>query len=360
MVWMMGAVILLASSCKKDPDPEALPPEAEPLRAWVSAADFSFYPEIRDAGVPFYNSAGQPADPLELLQLAGVNTVRLRLWVDPVGGRSGFSEVKQFSEELHDKGFQTWLTVHYSESWADPANQVTPQRWQGLSLAALQDSVYGYTRRVVADLEPDLIQVGNEINNGFLYPQGHLIDAPEQFLALADTAIAAVRRESPSTRIVLHYGSLTGAAWFFDQVQALDYDLMALSYYPIWHGTDLNFLSTILQQISETHKKDILLAETAYPFTLGWEDATNNIVGLNDHLILPDYPATPAGQQAFVARIKSIVADEVTRGMGMCYWGGDWVAWKGESASDGSTWENQALFDFDHKALPALQALGSP
>ena len=136
-------------------------------------------------------------------------------------------------------------------------------------------------------------------------------------------------------------------------MNVLDYDIIGLSYYPIWHGTSLDDLQSCMQNLSQTHHKDILIAETAYPFTLDWNDWTNNIVGLDEHLILPDYPATPDGQRDFIRAIKTIT-NEVENGLGFCYWGAELIAWNGEQATDGSPWENQALFDFSNRALPVL------
>ena len=98
----------------------------------------------------------------------------------------------------------------------------------------------------------------------------------------------------------------------------------------------------------------MLIAETAYPFTLQWADWTNNIVGLENQLI-PDYPATPDGQKSYVLAIKAMMKTSAY-GQGFSYWGGEWIAFHGDQATDGSTFENQALYDFSHNALPAMQA----
>jgi arabinogalactan endo-1,4-beta-galactosidase len=130
-----------------------------------------------------------------------------------------------------------------------------------------------------------------------------------------------------------------------------------LSYYPIWHGKDLNVLKQKLNMLGSTHSKEILIAETAYPFTLGWNDWTNNIVGLEEQLILPDFQPTPEGQKSFLMAIRNTIL-ETGKGIGFCYWGAELVAWKGPEAADGSPWENQALFDFENNALPALKVFG--
>ena len=120
------------------------------------------------------------------------------------------------------------------------------------------------------------------------------------------------------------------------------------------HGKNLNEVKNTLTQLSEKYKKEILIAETAYPFTLDWNDWTNNIVGLEEQ-ILPQYPASPKGQKEFILKIKELIM-ATEKGIGLCYWGGELVAFNGNEAKDGSPWENQALFDFDNKILPVVSA----
>ena len=321
---------------------------------FISAVDLSSYPEISNSNPLFYDLEGNPHDFLSMLKENGVNTVRLRIWVDPIEMHSGFTEVKQFSQTLKSKGFKTWLTLHYSDTWADPGNQEVPRNWKGLPFDQLKDSVYNYTENVVRELQPEYIQIGNEINPGFLHPYGHLSSEFEQFIELMTTGIQAVRTNSDKTEIILHYAGMDGSEWFYNQIANLDYDIIGLSYYPIWHGKSLTKLKTTMQNLSNSQDKKIVLAETAYPFTLDWKDWTNKIVGLEEHLILPDYPATPEGQKNFIKEIKTLTKS-LEKGIGFCYWGAELIAWKGNEARDASPWENQALFDFDNKALPVLR-----
>jgi arabinogalactan endo-1,4-beta-galactosidase len=320
---------------------------------FISGVDISSYPEISKVNPTFYDLEGNPKDFLLILKENGVNTIRLRLWVNPSNEHSSFEEVKKFSDELKNYGFRIWLNLHYSDTWADPGHQTTPKQWQGISFNDLKDSVYNYTKKIVSEIKPDYIQIGNEINSGFLHPYGEITSNPHQFLQLVERGITAVRENSKKTIIILHYAGIAGSDWFFNLVKDLDYDVIALSYYPLWHGKSLDSLKNQMEYLSSTFKKKILIAETAYPFTLRWNDWTHNIVGLEEQLILPEFPATPEGQQKFVKRIKTITK-EIKNSLGFCYWGAELIAWKGPYATDGSPWENQALFDFNNKALPAL------
>lgn len=348
LVLMLIGVIL--SGCKEDA--RELPHLKEDF---IRAVDISAFPEIASSNPVFRNLNAQPDSFLSILKIAGVNTIRLRLWVNPVSGRSGLEEVTVFSRRLKEMGFSIWISVHYSDTWADPGQQEIPRAWQNLPYTALKDSLKQYTGRVVEQIRPEYIQIGNEINSGFLHPFGNRFQEPEQFLELLTLAAQTIRTAHPDTKIMMHYAGTEGAMAFFEQTQLLDYDIIALSYYPIWHGKSLQNLKETLSALSGTFQKEVAIAETAYPFTLSWNDWTNNIVGLESQLILPDYPPTPEGQSDFLHAIRQIVAS-TNRGIGFCYWGAEWIAWKGPQATDGSSWENQALFNFQNTALPALTA----
>ena len=344
-------IVLFICSCSKD-EQTNFNPNSE-IENYISAVDLSRLPEIESTNPIFYDQQNSPKDILDVLKENGVNTVRLRLWVNPANQHSGFDEVKQFSETLKTNGFKTWLTLHYSDTWADPGQQETPAVWQGLNFETLKDSVYNYTKKVVTQIQPDYIQIGNEINSGFLHPQGDISLNNSNFKALLSSGSLAVREHSNNCKIILHFAGLENSDWFFNQTNTIDYDIIGLSYYPIWHGHSLENLLNTLQSLSSTYNKQIVIAETAYPFTLDWNDQTNNIVGTTDQLILPEFPASPQGQKEFISEIKTIIKS-TDKGLGFCYWGAELVAWKGNQSTTASPWENQALFDFNNKGLPVL------
>lgn len=350
-IQLLALSLLVLGACTRE---ELEVPDSEPgSAAFISAVDISSFPEISQENPTFYDAAGNERAFLDLLKENGVTTIRLRLWVHPASKHSGLEEVKQFAQTLKASGFKTWLALHYSDTWAHPGQQEIPSAWQGLDLPTLRDSVYGYTQQVVRELQPDYIQIGNEINDGLLLPQGDITQNNAGFIALLQSACLAVRENADDCRIILHVAGHEQAEWFFSQVSQVDYDVMGLSYYPIWHGKSLDTLRQKMQDLVHNHHKPIVIAETAYPFTLNWNDWTDNIVGLDEQLILPAYPATVEGQQTFIKHLKTLI-QEVDEGLGFCYWGAELIAWKGNEAKDASPWENQALFDFQHKALPAL------
>lgn len=355
---VLGLFVLLGMvfSCSSSDTSEA-PVVDPPVEAdtFIRGADISFLPEIESAGVILYNNA-KAEGMLTTLKNAGCNTIRIRLWKNPVGGHSGIDEVKTLAQKAKSAGMKVWLTVHYSDTWADPAVQTTPAAWKNLSFTDLKAAVASYTTTILTEINPDIIQIGNEINTGLLWPQGHLINQEAQCIDLLKTMSTTIRSKAPSTKIMIHYAgvSATDTNWFFTKVKSVDYDYIGLSYYPIWHGKDLATIKTTIDALGKNFSKKVLIAETAYPFTLGFNDWTNNIVGLDSQLV-SGYPATAEGQKNFVLAIKDLVKSS-TYGQGFAYWGGEWVSFKGNQATNGSTFENQAFYDFSNKALPVLQA----
>ncbi|MCO5265524.1 MAG: arabinogalactan endo-1,4-beta-galactosidase [Lentimicrobium sp.] len=334
---------------------KAKEPVPEPEKFIIKAADLSFLPEIEQAGIIFYNKDNQPEDMLSTLQKAGLNTVRIRLWKNPLNEHSSFSEVKLFAEKVRAKGLKVWLTVHYSDTWADPGNQLVPDAWKDLGYYILKDSVYHYTAEIVSKIKPDYIQIGNEINNGFMWPQGSSA-YQTNFRELLKAGSKAVRDQDPNCKIILHYAGIENSSAFFSNLQDIDFDIIGLSYYPLWHGKSLSLLESTMNSLGRQFSKQVMIAETSYPFTLGWNDWTNNIMGLEEQL-LEGYPASPSGQKAYLNEIKRIsTADE--HSIGFAYWGGEWIAFKGPQATNGSSYENQAFYDFNLKVLPVIEVFG--
>ncbi|MBW6489558.1 MAG: arabinogalactan endo-1,4-beta-galactosidase [Lentimicrobium sp.] len=342
-------LMLLSQACdNKDKDGVDPPNEAFVFRA----ADLSHLPEIEEAGVVFYNRIGEPEDMLSTLKKAGLNTVRIRLWHNPADGRSGFQEVSSFSEKVRSKGLKVWLTVHYSDTWADPGHQAVPEMWKNLGLSELSDSIYQYTTRIITQIKPDFIQIGNEINGGILWPVGRSSNMVN-FKELLRSGVKAVRDQDKNCKIMMHYAGINGSEYLLSNLQSIDYDIVGISYYPFWHGKDLAKLESDLIALSKTLIKPIVIAETSYPFTLGWNDWTNNVIGETGQ-ILPDYAASEEGQAAFMNEMKRISTSSAQL-IGFSYWGGEWVAFKGQQATNGSSWENQAFYDFSFRALPVIE-----
>lgn len=345
-------LLLLATtlfSCSKDSSPTDPVVDFSSIRA----ADMSYLPLIESEGT-VYKHGGQIEDPITTLKNAGCNTIRIRLWQNPSFGHSGLTEVKTLATRVKQAGLKVWLTVHYSDTWADPGTQTKPVAWQNLSFVDLKTAVSNYTTQIMTEINPDIIQIGNETNDGMLWPEGKLSTNESQYLELLSSASVAVRSKSTTTKIMLHYAGTSGSDWFFNKVAAVDYDYIGLSYYPIWHGKSLTTLQNTMNTLGQLYNKKVLIAETAYPFSFGYNDYTNNIVGLQSQII-DAFPASTQGQKDYLTALKNTVK-QASNGYGFCYWGTEWVAFRGPTATNGSTWENQALWDFNNNALPAMDA----
>ena len=362
-------ILSLIFSCKKNPDDNSNPPPPPPDKFFIRGLDLSFTPEISEYSINYYDvDTVKPI--LQLVKDKGINTIRVRLWYQPATVHSSLTEVLSFAQEIKANGFKFWLDIHYSDTWTDPSQQTKPAAWSGVDFDQLKDSVSGYTSRVMNALvqenaTPDFVQIGNETNDGMLWPEGKIFSNGnqwDQFMQLFEAGATAAKTAAPNCRIIIHYAGLSGGAYYFSNLvnYSSDFDIIGLSYYPAWHGKELDSVTSLIQQLNNLlFNKPVVIAETAYPFTLGWNDYTNNPVGLQSQLI-PEYPATPEGQANFVSALVSVLhSNSPYDNSGVCYWAPDWVAFKGPTAYDGSTWENMALFDFSNKALPALDSLGN-
>lgn len=356
---MVGALViflfLILSGCENVNAPEL--PNSVDEAFFIKGADLSMLPQIEAAGTVLFNADSLSEPMLTTLKAAGVNTVRLRLWKDPSSPGHDFSTVKYFSQRLKNEGFKVWLTVHFSDTWADPGNQAMPKKWENVwSYSDLLDSVYAYSSEIAREIKPDFVQIGNEINSGFLFPYGDRFRYLNKFIELLDTASSAVRTFSPQSKIILHAAGILYVSTLYESLRSVDYDIIGLSYYPMWHGKPVDTLSTIISGLNSKFRKPVVIAETSYPFTLGWNDYTHNVVGTINQLH-DGYPATPDGQYQFLKKMFSEVRAS-TGGIGVCYWGGEWVSFRGPTATDGSSYENQAFYDFEFKALPVIKAFG--
>lgn len=328
--------------------------------------DASFIPQYRDLGAVFYEGKN-PIEPLAAFAKTGSNLLRLRVWVDPPEKYCNPEHTLAMAREAKKLGMDLLIDFHYADSWADPGKQPKPKAWAELSNEDLEKAVREHTHRVIADLvaqktPPKIVQIGNEIADGLLWPTGRISrGGREMFGRLLKAGIEGARAAMPKSdplSIMIHHdqGGKNGVCrWYYDLVKELgvEFDMIGLSYYPWWHGT-LDDLSKNLNDLAERYQKPLMVVETAYPFTLSSGDDTGNFVERENQLV-PGYPATPQGQIAFLKKLHAIVkAVPENRGVGVCYWAPEYVAYPGIH----TPCENLCLFDFERKLLPGARALG--
>ena len=345
---LLVATLFSCSSDNNSPEPV--------VDDFIRGADMSYLPLIESEGT-IYKHNNTAEDAITTLKNAGCNAIRIRLWKNPSDGHSGLAEVKTLAQRVKAAGLKVWLTVHYSDTWADPGTQTKPVAWQSMNFNTLKTSVTDYTNQIMTEINPDIIQIGNETNDGMLWPEGKLSTNESQYLQLVSAATAAVRSKSTTTKIMIHHAGISGSDYYFDKVKTIDYDYIGLSYYPIWHGTSLVTLQNTMNSLGQLYNKEVVIAETSYPFTFGYNDYTNNIIGLPSQII-PAFPATNDGQKGFLSSIKNTVKQS-SHGLGFCYWGSEWVAFRGPTSTNGSSWENQALWDFTNNSLPIMDVFNA-
>lgn len=337
-------------------------------------ADVSFVPQIESWGGRYFDG-GKLSDPLVIMKRHGLNAVRIRIWENPVDGFCNLAATVKLAKRAKGLGLKFLLDFHYSDWWADPQHQPKPEAWKTLNVDGIEQAIHDTTAKTLAALikagaTPDMVQIGNEIRNGLVWPEGHIVtgsdaeyDVVTRFVC---AGLKAVRETGLPIRTMIHFdqgGNNPACRAFFDRYLAagrrlgLDdrFDVIGLSYYPLWHGTPTE-LEANLADLSARYSKDVMVVETAYPWTFGtivpgpvgervWGDATK---------VLPEYPSTPEGQARYLSHLAWIVKHVPGgRGLGVMYWAPDWLDCPGHrSAGDNLNW-----FDFKGKVLPSINSL---
>ena len=352
-------------------DPTASEPD---ITAFATGGDISFLPQIEDHGGTYSDAQGEK-DLLALMVDHGFNSARLKLWHTPEEPYNTLEKVLDMARRIDAAGMTFLLDFHYSDWWADPQKQYKPAAWEDLDFQTLTDSVYQYTRDVVAALAaqgtpPHMVQVGNEIRPGMLWPDGRVdgeYDTPEQWDRLATLLGAGIRGVKDGANgsaptptgdpvIMIHFDNGAKnemARPFFQELvdREVDFDVLGLSFYPKWHGT-LDELAANLADLSQRFQRDVYVVETAYPWTFEWDDDTGNIFGTQEDLH-EGFPPTVQSQADFLRQVRETVENVPGgRGRGVYYWAPEWIAVDGVP----SAWENAALFDFEGRALPSMDA----
>ncbi|HEY8473410.1 MAG TPA: glycosyl hydrolase 53 family protein [Natronosporangium sp.] len=337
----------------------------------IKGGDVSTLAKNEAFGGTYFDSAGNPVDPLVLLRDNGMNYARLKVWVNPADGFNNKARVLAMAQRIKALGMGLVIDFHYSDSWADPGQQNKPAAWRSLSFNQLRDAVYNHTFDVLNSLRAqgttaDIAQIGNEINAGMLWPDGST-DNWNNLAQLLTAGATAAKDVSSSTRVMLHLaegGNNAQHRWWFDNATArgVPLDIIGVSHYIYWHGS-LASLQQNLNDLASRYGRPVAVMETAYGFTLAQDDSTPNI--FNSALQQAGgYPASPAGQAAALRDVFEVVAAVPNgRGLGVFYWEPTWTAvpgsgWDPTDPSSGNGWENQALFDYNSRALPAISVFG--
>ena len=340
---------------------------------FVMGADLSYVNQVQDYG-GVYKDSGSVKDPFTIFKNRGANVVRVRLWHNPQwlkalnGGKmySDLYDAEKTIQRAKNAGMAVNLDFHYSDTWADPANQTIPAAWAGLSLNVLKDSVYNYTLAVLnylknKNLTPEMVQIGNENNSGMLWPTGKTSGNNfTAFCTLLKSGIKAVRDFSVTStikpEIILHVAQLHDANFWATNVitngGVTDFDILGLSHYSKW--ATINAMADIRSTISSlktSFGKKVMIVEAGYPFTTASADSYNNLI--DGTAAVSGYPITNEGQYNYMKDLTQAIISG--GGSGIMYWEPAWIT---SSLKDlwgtGSSWENMCLFDYSSNTLPAI------
>ena len=347
---------------------------------FIKGADVSIMPELERNGTKFYDN-GIEQDGLTILKNHGVNWIRVRIWNNPYvvgpegvgGGNTDEAKAIEMAKRAKALGMKVLVDFHYSDFWVDPGQQKKPDAWKNDSGDKLVDDVYAYTAKVMQDFNaqgvtPDMVQVGNELNNGMLWPEAQLTeDNPNgyKFLAkLLNAGLQAVHDNDKDNKVktMIHLAGVDVNLYhtFFDNLivknKVNDFDIIGMSFYPFWHGT-MDDLKNTMNDVSAKYNKDVIAVDTAFGYTLEDADFEKNNFGTNEEKV-SGYKATVQGQATGLRDVMATVASvNDNRGLGIFYWAPDWVinekvGWKSNGGGNG--WDNLTLFDTKGNALESM------
>ena len=379
LVFSLASLSLVSFTCKKNNQP--LTDEIKKIYAWDKfsmGVDLSYVNQVEDYG-GVYKDSGKIKDPFRIMRDHGANTVRVRLWHSPTwignlnNGKMYYDlyGTEKTIRRAKENGMAVNLDIHYSDRWADPAHQETPAAWAGLSLAVLKDSVYYYTLAVLnylrsKDLVPEMVQVGNETNSGMLWPAGKVENNNwANFAALLNSGIRAVRDfsiiSSIKPKIILHVAQLQNAEYWTSNLISngvTDFDILGLSHYAKWSTIKtMDEIENKIWAFKTAYGKQVIVVETAYPWTGNNADNYTNIISAADKAA--GYDITPQDQFRYMKDLSQAIIRG--GGTGIMYWEPAWISSKlNDGWGIGSSWENNAFFDFDGNVLPVIDHLCYP
>lgn len=336
-----------------------------PVPQLYLGADLSYANEMDDCGA-VYRKDGQPVDVFKLFANEGANLVRVRIWNDATWTKySNLADVEKTIRRAKAAGMQVLLDFHYSDDWADGDHQPIPKAWIGMSPEQTAKALYDYSYATLTQLDraglmPEMVQVGNETNLGIAVGEHKKPIDWHRNALLFNAGIRAVRDAGKHSkikpRVMIHIAQPENVEPWFDSARKAGirgYDLIGISYYRKWSTMDLAGLGDVIARVKKKFGKDVIVVETAYPFTTANADSAANILGPDS--LIPGYPATPEGQRKYMIDLTQDVVDH--GGSGVVYWEPEWISTRcGTRWGKGSDWDNATFFDFrnNDEALPAF------
>lgn len=324
-------MILTGLTCKKSGSTTS--PTPPPSTFFAKGADVSWLTQMESTGIKFYNSTGSQTECMQLLKNTGMNSIRLRVWVNPAAGWCNTADVVAKAVRAKALGMKILIDFHYSDSWADPGKQTKPAAWATQDVAALQTSVYNHTLAVMNALlangvTPDWVQVGNETNDGMLWPEGK---ASTNMLNYAKFFIAgynAVKAVSPTTKVMVHVSNGYDNAlfrWNLDGLKANGavWDVIGMSLYPStanWSTLNSQCLANMNDMVVR-YGSEVMVCEVG----MSWDQAATCNSFITD----------------LIGKVKSVSNN---KGIGVFYW----------EPEAYNNWQGYTLGAFDNSGKPTV------
>lgn len=403
-------VLFLFTGCGSKIKVEEVAPLDRPSQIFVEAVpnlndDFILGVDISSAlaeeksGVVYYNEDGVEQDIMKTLAESGVNTIRLRVWNDPFdsegnsygGGANDLATAKELGIRATKYGLGVIIDFHYSDFWADPSKQMVPKAWEGMEVEEKAEALYEFTTDSMNELldagvNVVMVQLGNE-TTGQMSGETKWSAISKLMEAGAKAIRETTQKHKTEVLIAVHFTNPENSAQYIKYAQSLkkfeiDYDVFMTSYYPYWHGT-LENLTSVLSQVSTDFGKKVMIGEISYAYTFENGDASGNSISEETACDFT-YPITVQGQADCIRDAAAAVTAVGSEGIGLVYWEPAWIpvpgnsyeeqsalweqygsGWASSYASDydpedagvyygGSSWDNQALFDFTGHPLASL------
>ena len=300
---------------------------------FAKGADIGWLTEMEAAGKKFYDNTGTQKDCITLLKSLGINTIRLRVWVNPANGWNNAADVVAKAIRAKNAGMRIMIDFHYSDTWADPGNQTKPSAWATQGIDSLKTSLAAHTISVLTALKtagvtPEWVQVGNETNDGMLWPEGKASMNMANFAKLVNAGYDAVKSIFPNAIVIVHVSNGWDNGlfrWMFDGLKnnGAKWDVIGMSLYPSttdWAAKNSQCLSNMNDMVSR-YNKPVMIVEVG----MSWDQAATCKSFLTD----------------IITKTKSVAG---SKGLGVLYW----------EPEAYNNWQGYTLGAFDNSGKPTL------
>lgn len=323
---------------------------------FIMGVDISSMISELESGVVYKDYDGNELktldDVVKFLADQGINHIRVRVWNNPYdsngngygGGNNDVAKAKKFADACRKAGINMLVDFHCSDLWTDPGKQQAPKAWKNYTLAQKAETLTAFIEESLNTIDPtkdvvDMVQVGNETTGGFIGETN-----VTNMCTLFSAGSTGVKAYNSAVKVVIHVESPhkgTVTAWAENlSDNNVNYDIIATSYYPYWHGT-LDNLNSEFKKVKETYNKDVMVAETSYAYTLEDSDGHENTVrvGNNDSAADADQPFTEQGQATYIRNLIAAVKD--AGGLGVYYWEPAWLTVGNTTGLTGDAYDAQ-------------------